>query len=46
VLDVLNAEGDIVQDYDLPTRQAFAYVYRKLRLRVEAVPEEVLATHA
>ncbi|MEV4212537.1 hypothetical protein [Micromonospora sp. NPDC049662] len=37
VLDVLDAEGDIIQDYDLPTAIAFRYVKRKLNLIV--VPE-------
>jgi hypothetical protein len=35
VLDVLDANGDIVQDYDVPTANAFAYIKRKLRLRAE-----------
>lgn len=35
VLDVLNADGDIVQDYEVPTAQAFRYIKRKLRLTVE-----------
>lgn len=35
VLDVLNAAGDIVQDYDIPTARAFAYIKRKLRITVE-----------
>jgi hypothetical protein len=34
VLDILDDDGDIVADYDLPTRRAFAYVYRTLHLRV------------
>ena len=34
VLDVLNADDDIVQDYDIPTAEAFRYVKRKLKLRV------------
>lgn len=38
VLDVLDAEGDIIGDYDIPNAQAFQYVYRKLGLRVEPVP--------
>lgn len=36
VLDVINADGDIIQDYNLPTKQAFKYVYRMLKLRVES----------
>lgn len=37
VLDVLNAEGDIVQDYAVPPHpsRAFAYIKRKLKLRAE-----------
>lgn len=38
VLDVLNADGDIIGDYDVPTVAAFRYIKRKLQLRVEAVP--------
>lgn len=34
VLDVLDANGDILDSYDLPNAKAFKYVYRKLRLRV------------
>lgn len=34
VLDVLDREGDIVADYDIPTSAAFRYVRRKLRLTV------------
>lgn len=36
VLDVLNANGDIVQDYAVPPHpsRAFAYIKRKLQLRV------------
>lgn len=36
VLDVLDVNGDIVQDYDIPTADAFRYVKRKLRLTVES----------
>jgi hypothetical protein len=35
VLDVLNAAGDIIQDYNVPTPKAFRYIKRKLKLRVE-----------
>ena len=35
VLDVLDAEGDIIGDYNVPTARAFAYIKRKLGLRVE-----------
>jgi hypothetical protein len=34
VLDVLNDEGDIIQDYNIPTAAAFRYIKRKLKLRV------------
>lgn len=34
VLDVLDLNGDIVQDYEVPTAHAFKYIYRKLQLRV------------
>jgi hypothetical protein len=40
VLDVLDANGDIIGDYDIPTSRAFQYVKRKLRLTVESAPEE------
>lgn len=36
VLDVLDADGDIVGHYDVPTAAAFAYIKRKLQLRVES----------
>lgn len=38
VLDVLDAAGDIIADYDVPTAAAFRYIKRKLQLRVEPVP--------
>ncbi|MDG4791961.1 hypothetical protein O7626_39805 [Micromonospora sp. WMMD1102] len=42
VLDVLNADGDIVQDYAVPpTGPAFQYIKRKLRLTVAHEPSEV-----
>lgn len=39
VLDVLDAEGDIIGDYNVPNARAFAYIKRKLQLRVEHEPE-------
>ncbi len=39
VLDVLDADGDIIGDYDVPTAAAFRYIKRKLQLRVEHPPE-------
>jgi hypothetical protein len=35
VLDVLNAEDDIVRDYCIPHGEAFRWWYSKLHLRVE-----------
>lgn len=35
VLDVLDAEGDIVADYNIPTSTAFRFIKRKLGLVVE-----------
>jgi hypothetical protein len=35
LLDVLDAEGDIIGDYAIPDAKAFRYVKRKLELRVE-----------
>jgi hypothetical protein len=48
VLDVLNGDDDIVQDYCIPTANAFRWWYRKLDLRVahtdgDPLPEEPLA---
>lgn len=40
VLDVLDADGDIIGDYNIPHARAFRYVYRKLKLRVETLEEE------
>ena len=37
VLDVLDDNGDIIADYDIPTSQAFQYVKRRLRLTVVQV---------
>lgn len=34
LLDAIDAEGDIVQTYDIPTARAFAYIKRKLKLTV------------
>ena len=39
VLDVLDAEGDIIADYDIPTAHAFRYVKRKLNLTVVHAPD-------
>lgn len=36
VLDVNDAAGDIVQDFDIPTAQAFQYIKRMLKLTVVA----------
>lgn len=36
VLDVLNGDGDIVADYDVPTSHGFAFIKRKLGLVVDA----------
>lgn len=41
VLDVLDANDDIIGEYDIPTNRAFAYVKRKLNLRVVDVEAEV-----
>ena len=41
VLDVLDVDEDIVQDYDIPTAAAFRYVKRKLKLRVVDVDAEL-----
>ncbi|MCX4474842.1 hypothetical protein OOK41_31780 [Micromonospora sp. NBC_01655] len=40
VLDVLNADGDIVQDYEVTSSRAHAYIKRKLRLTVVRPPAE------
>lgn len=41
VLDVLNADGDIVQDYAVPPHPspAFRYIKRQLKLTVERVDD-------
>ncbi|GAA4911362.1 hypothetical protein [Streptomonospora salina] len=36
VLDVLNGDDDIVQDYAIPTAAAWRWWYRKLHLRIAA----------
>lgn len=36
VLDVIDADGEIVQDFDIPTAEAFRYVKRMLGLTVVA----------
>jgi hypothetical protein len=36
VLDVLDTDGDIIFDYDIPTAVAFRFIKRKLQLRVES----------
>lgn len=40
VLDVLDADGDIIGDYDVPNARAWRYIYRKLKLRAEPEPAE------
>jgi len=45
VLDVLDAEGDIIGEYDIPSPRAFGYVYRKLGLRVVDVAAIVAEHH-
>lgn len=40
VLDVLDSDGDIVQDFIIPHRRAFEWFYRKLNLRVESLDEQ------
>lgn len=41
VLEVLDAEGDIIGEYDIPINRAFAYVKRKLKLAVVDVEAEI-----
>lgn len=43
VLDVLDKDGDIIADYDIPTANAFAYMKRKLNLTVERHDEDEVA---
>lgn len=35
VLDVLDVDGDIIGDYDIPHARAWRYIYRMLNLRLE-----------
>jgi hypothetical protein len=39
VLDVQDDEGDIVQDFCIPTAKAFRWWYRQMHWRVEQIPE-------
>lgn len=41
VLDILDANDDVIQDFCIPTNRAFAWWYRKLHLRVVDVEAEV-----
>ena len=41
VLDILDDNDDIVQDFCIPTSRAFGWWYRKLRLRVVDVEAEI-----
>src|SRR5580692_5895408 len=34
LLDAIDDDGDILATWDVPTAQAFRFIYRKLRLRV------------
>jgi hypothetical protein len=36
LLDVLDEAGDIIQEFGIPTRRAFAWWYRKMGWRVES----------
>jgi hypothetical protein len=38
VLDVIDAGGDIVADFNVPTAAAFRYIKRQLKLAVEPEP--------
>lgn len=40
VLDVLDADGEIIGDYDIPDADAWRFIYRKLGLRAVPVPAE------
>ncbi len=40
VLDILDANDDIVFDYDIPTSHAFRYVKRTLKLTVVSDPDD------
>jgi hypothetical protein len=46
ILDVLDADGDIIADYDIPTARAFKYVKRELRLTVLDIDAEVALIQA
>lgn len=41
VLDILDSNNDLVQDFCIPTDRAFRWWYRKLHLRVEDVQAEI-----
>lgn len=41
VLDVLDRSGDIIADFAIPTRRAFVYIYRKLKLRVDHTNDDL-----
>jgi hypothetical protein len=43
LLDAINEEGDILETWDIPTAQAFRFIYRKLHLRVERTDEMAAA---
>lgn len=40
LIDVLDADGDIVGEWAVPDARAFRWWYQQLGLRVAAVPEE------
>lgn len=39
VLDVLDSDGDIIQDFTIPTVEAFQWLKRKLKLAVDSEDE-------
>ena len=41
VLDILNDDEDVIQDFCIPTNSAFGWWYRKLHLRVVDVEAEI-----
>lgn len=41
VLDILNDNDDVIQDFCIPTNRAFGWWYRKLHLRVVDVQAEI-----
>jgi hypothetical protein len=41
LLEVLDEDGDIIWDYDIPTAAAFAAIKKKLNIVVEEVEERV-----